>query len=157
MQLLIRTKLQEWLSAEDENGNSAWAASTSVMVARAVQAAIDAGCSEELGFWMARTTWNMAVQSKHHLARYTLLAVTAKCLQQQTDGQAALERLNCRIVQLASLLAAETTTRRGSGVNSVSTLRSALFSWFNLDKVLQHTKTSSQWPDRLACHRSWII
>ena len=137
MQLSIRAKLQEWLSADDENGNSAWAASTSVKIARAVQGVIDAGCSEELRSWMARTTWNMAVQSRHHLARYTLLAVTAKCLQQQqTDGQAALERLNCRIVQLASLLAAENTTR--SGVNSVSILRPSLFSWFNSGKVLQY-------------------
>jgi len=104
VQLLIRTKLQQWLSAEDEDGNSALA------MARVVDMTIDAGCSEELRVWMAKTTWNMAVQSKHHLARYTLLAVAASCLQ----GDQALQRLNCRVVQLASLLAA--VAHRGSGV-----------------------------------------
>ena len=104
VQLLIRTKLQQWLSAEDEDGNSALA------MARVVDMTIDAGCSEELRVWMAKTTWNMAAQSKHHLARYTLLAVAASCLQ----GDQALQRLNCRVVQLASLLAA--ATHRGSGV-----------------------------------------
>ena len=104
VQLLIRTKLQQWLSAEDEDGNSALA------MARVVDMTIDAGCSEELRVWMAKTTWNMAAQSKHHLARYTLLAVAASCLQ----GDQALQRLNCRVVQLASLLAA--VAHRGSGV-----------------------------------------
>lgn len=107
MQLFIRTKLQQWLSAEDEDGSSALA------MARAVDTAIDAACTEELRVWMAKTTWNMAVQSKHHLARYTLLAVAAKCLQ----ADQALQRLNCRVVQLASLLAAATHRGRRVGLN----------------------------------------
>lgn len=107
VQLFIRTKLQQWLSAEDEDGSSALA------TARAVDMAIDAECSEELRVWMAKTTWNMAVQSRHHLARYTLLAVAAKCLQ----ADQALHRLNCRVVQLASLLGAVTHRGRGVGQN----------------------------------------
>ena len=107
MQLFIRTKLQQWLSAEDEDGGSALA------MARVVNMAVDAECSEELRIWMAKTTWNVAVQSKHHLARYTLLAVASKCLQ----ADQALQRLNCRVVQLASLLAGVSQQGRDVGQN----------------------------------------